>query len=108
MMAPLFQLRTTWRLGSNAIASNAWSRPSPISTRTGIGTELDAGADLAKLGRLLVDRDLEPASSQRDGGRQPAEPGADHRDAAHFTHSPPVQSTVLPGVQLEQAIVDLC
>ena len=42
----------------------------------GIGADLDAGADLAELRRLLVDFDVVAGLHQAGGRRQPADPGA--------------------------------
>ena len=45
-----------------------------------VGADLDAGADLLELGRLLVDLDVEPALEQRQRGGQPADAAADDDD----------------------------
>jgi hypothetical protein len=42
----------------------------------GVGPELDAGADLADLGRLLEHLDMEALAHQRQRGRQPADAAA--------------------------------
>ena len=41
----------------------------------GVGTHLDAGADLAKLGRLFVNLDVVSGLHQAGRGGQPAHPG---------------------------------
>ena len=46
-----------------------------------IGRHVDPAADLGQLRRLLIDLDLETGLKQRDGGGQPADAAADHRDA---------------------------
>ena len=45
-----------------------------------IGRDEDAGADLAKRRRLLIDRDLEAVCDQRVRGEQAADAAADNRD----------------------------
>ena len=47
-----------------------------------VGADLDAGADLAQLRRLLVDLDVEAGLGQAAGGRQSAEPRAGDDDLA--------------------------
>ena len=61
VMLPVFQLRTTWRSGSNAIASNALVEAERHQHARGVGAELNAGADLAQRVGLLVDGDVEAA-----------------------------------------------
>ena len=45
-----------------------------------VGADLHAGADLAQLGRLLVDLDLDAAPQQGERAGQPADAGADDDD----------------------------
>src|ERR1041384_2752620 len=51
-----------------------------------VGADVDAGAELGELGRLLVDVRLEALPAQRDGSRQPAKTSADNGDPACFRH----------------------
>jgi hypothetical protein len=81
-------LRTTWRFGSTAIVSNARSSE-PDQHPHGVGAELDAGADLAKLRGLLVDGDVEAALAQRDGGGQAAKSASHDCDSPNLRHHPP-------------------
>ncbi len=46
-----------------------------------VGRQRDGGADLAQLGGLLVEVDLDAVLAQRQRERQPADPGADDGDA---------------------------
>ena len=85
-MLPLFQLRTTWRFGSNAIASKARSRPSPISTRMALGLSWMPAPISPSWRRLLVDGDVEAALPQRDGGGQPAQSSTDDCDLFDVRH----------------------
>ena len=52
----------------------------------GIGADLDAGADLGELRRLLVDFDLVAGLHQAGGRRQPADAGAGDENSVllHF------------------------
>ena len=51
----------------------------PQHTRA-VGAELHAGPDLAQLGRLLVDLDVDAALPQGERASQPADAGADNDD----------------------------
>jgi hypothetical protein len=46
----------------------------------GIGRELDAGADLAELARLLEDDDAEVLARQSESGRESAKAAPGHHD----------------------------
>ena len=46
-----------------------------------VGTDLDAGADLPEVGRLLVDVDVVAAVEQRQRGGKPADAAAGNQDA---------------------------
>ena len=52
----------------------------------GVGADVDAGAELGELGRLLVDLHFEALPAERDGRRQSAEAGSDNGNAARFSH----------------------
>jgi hypothetical protein len=52
----------------------------------GIGTEVDAGAKLRKLSGLLINLHLKALTAKRNGRRQPAKAGANHRDPTHASH----------------------
>ncbi len=52
----------------------------------GVGADIDAGAELGKLGRLLIDPHLETLKAQRDSSRQPAEARADNGNVARSCH----------------------
>ncbi len=54
----------------------------------GVGAELDAGADLAKLIRLLIDGDVEAALPQGDRGGEAAKPASHDCDCPDFGHRP--------------------
>ena len=51
-----------------------------------IGADLHAGADLAELGRLLVDLDVETFGKQRIGGCEPTETCAGDQHARLGAH----------------------
>ena len=51
-----------------------------------IGADVDAGAKLGELGRLLVDLHLEALPAQRDGRRQPAKSCADNGNPMSASH----------------------
>ncbi len=48
-----------------------------------VGTEIQPGADFAQFGRLLVERDLVPATVQRQCRRRATEPAADDGNLRH-------------------------
>src|SRR4029079_6698595 len=52
----------------------------PLQMAHAVRREIDAGADLAELRRLLVDRDVEAVRDQRVGGEQAADAAADDGD----------------------------
>src|SRR6188768_915501 len=52
----------------------------------GIGTDVDAGAELGELGRLLVDLHFEALPAQRDGRGESAEACSDDGDATRVSH----------------------
>jgi hypothetical protein len=51
-----------------------------------VGTDLEASADFAEIGRALVDRNLNPKLAQRACGSDAANPGANHGDARFSVH----------------------
>src|SRR5262245_46055903 len=48
-----------------------------------VGADLNAGADLLELRRLLVDLDVDAAAQQPERGREPADAAADDDDFSH-------------------------
>src|SRR6476620_11820432 len=52
----------------------------------GVGTDVDAGAELGELGRLFVDLHFEALAAQRDGRGQPAEARSDNGNAPRVSH----------------------
>src|SRR5215207_81373 len=52
----------------------------------GVGTDVDAGAELGELGRLFVDLHLEALAAQRDGRSQSAEARSDNGNAPRVSH----------------------
>ena len=73
--------RISLAVGTEAIASIAGSRPSARSTREPLGDICTPGAELAQLGRLLVQRNLEATLQQRQRGDDAADTGAGDQDA---------------------------
>jgi hypothetical protein len=66
------------RLGIDSAGAGALAHAQRIEGGEGVGTELDAGADLADLGRLLEHVDVEAAAHQRQRGGQAADAAAGH------------------------------
>ena len=73
---------TRRRPGCTPTRVMASSRPRCAQHVHGIGADLDAGADLAELRRLLVDLDLVAGLHQAGGGGEPAEAGAGDENSA--------------------------
>jgi hypothetical protein len=49
-----------------------------------VGADVDAGAELGELRRLLIDARLEALPAQRNGGREAAEAGSDNGNATRL------------------------
>src|SRR5262245_60273373 len=71
-----------------------------------VGPQLQAGADLAKLARALVDLDLPALRAQRAGGGEPADARADHRDARCTPHGPVLSLPSIPELLAHDALVE--
>ena len=76
----MLQCRITRRDGSACTRLSASSRPERVEHAGAVGADLDAGADLLQLGRLLVDLDVEAALEQRQRRGQSADAAADDDD----------------------------
>ena len=72
----------------------------------GVGAEGEARADLAQHAGLLVDVDLEAGLAQREGGSQPADPGA-HDEHAHARdgRAAPERATLRPEACPQPAVL---
>ncbi len=66
--------------GNTASALIGAIRPSTLEHPEHVGAELNAGADLLELGRLLDDLRRDALALQRQGRREPADAAADDED----------------------------
>jgi hypothetical protein len=61
--------------------------PEPMQDARGVGTDLDARADLMQSGRLFENRNLETRAAKRQRRRESADSCANH-DSSHGIYSP--------------------
>ena len=79
-MRPLFQCLISLACGRTAQSVERLLQPQGMEHARAVGADLHAGADLAQLGRLLVDLDLDAAQQQGERAGEPADAGADDDD----------------------------
>jgi hypothetical protein len=65
-------------------------KPEPPQLAGAVRRQRDGGADLAQLGRLLIDLGADPALAQGERENQPADPAADDGDLGHRPRRLPV------------------
>ena len=90
--------------GTCTSAITASLQAEPLERMEDIGTELDAGADLAKLRRLFQHPDRKSLARERIGGGKPADAAAgdEDRSSIRLGHRIPRQkTTVVSPVGLE-------
>ena len=63
---------------AHPLAVEPFGEPEPAQDARRVRAHVDAAADLGQFGRLLVDIDRETGPTQRQGGGQAADAGADH------------------------------
>ena len=97
--SPVIESRMIRLLGNTASALTGAIRPSTIEHPEHVGAELDAGADLLELGRLLDDLRRDALALQRQGRGQPADAAADDEDWL----VPPIGSCAFPPADIVEA-----
>jgi hypothetical protein len=73
---------------AHRLAVEPFGEPEPAQYARRVRAHVDAAPDFGQFGRLLVDLDRETSASQRQGGGQAADSGANHGDLARGARHP--------------------